>query len=65
MLSKAVDISPSIEFQLIQVLCQENVEYIVSPYKADAQMAYLSIKKHVAAVITEDSDLISFGYQEC
>eukprot|EP01018_Ginkgo_biloba_P029376 Gb_08129 [translate_table: standard] len=58
---KAVDISPSIAFQLIKVLRQENVEYIVAPYEADAQMAFLSIRKHVAAVITEDSDLIPFG----
>lgn len=61
---KAVDISPSIAFQLIQVLRQENVEYIVAPYEADAQMAFLSIKNHVAAVITEDSDLIPFGCQK-
>ncbi|GLJ40054.1 hypothetical protein SUGI_0820140 [Cryptomeria japonica] len=58
---KAVDISPLIAFQLIQVLRQENVDYIVAPYEADAQMTYLSIKRHVEAVITEDSDLIPFG----
>ncbi|PKA60995.1 Exonuclease 1 [Apostasia shenzhenica] len=58
---KAVDISPSIAFQLIRVLKQENVEYIVAPYEADAQMTFLSIYNHVDAVITEDSDLIPFG----
>nr|CAD1828013.1 unnamed protein product [Ananas comosus var. bracteatus] len=58
---KAVDITPSIAFQLIQVLKQEKVDYIVAPYEADAQMTFLSINKLVDAVITEDSDLIPFG----
>ncbi|KAJ1698378.1 hypothetical protein LUZ63_006890 [Rhynchospora breviuscula] len=58
---KAVDISPSIAYELIQVLKNEKVDYIVAPYEADAQMAFLSINKLVDAVITEDSDLIPFG----
>nr|CAD1827906.1 unnamed protein product [Ananas comosus var. bracteatus] len=58
---KAVDITPSIAFQLIQVLKQEKVDYIVAPYEADAQMTFLSINKLVDAVITKDSDLIPFG----
>ncbi|KAL1192576.1 Exonuclease 1 [Cardamine amara subsp. amara] len=59
--SKAVDISPSIAHKLIQVLRQENVDYVVAPYEADAQMAFLAITKQVDAIITEDSDLIPFG----
>ncbi|KAK2642644.1 hypothetical protein Ddye_024407 [Dipteronia dyeriana] len=58
---KAVDISPSIAHELIQVLRQENVCYVVAPYEADAQMTFLAISKQVDAVITEDSDLIAFG----
>ncbi|GAB2224777.1 hypothetical protein Drorol1_Dr00005550 [Drosera rotundifolia] len=58
---KAVDISPAIAYDLIQVLKQENVYYIVAPYEADAQMAFLAVNKLVDAVITEDSDLIPFG----
>ncbi|KAF5475250.1 hypothetical protein F2P56_007078 [Juglans regia] len=58
---KAVDISPLIAHELIQVLKQENVSYIVAPYEADAQMTFLAIGKQVEAVITEDSDLIPFG----
>ena len=45
----------------MQVLKQENVDYIVAPYEADAQMTFLSVNKLVDAVITEDSDLIPFG----
>ncbi|KAE7996327.1 hypothetical protein FH972_001058 [Carpinus fangiana] len=58
---KAVDISPLIAHELIQVLKQENVSYVVAPYEADAQMTFLAISKQVEAVITEDSDLIPFG----
>ncbi|KAJ7968819.1 Exonuclease 1 [Quillaja saponaria] len=58
---KAVDISPSIARELIQVLKQENVLYVVAPYEADAQMTFLAASKQVEAVITEDSDLIPFG----
>ncbi|KAG5029554.1 hypothetical protein JHK87_013068 [Glycine soja] len=55
---KAVDISPQIACELIQ---QENLQYIVAPYEADAQMTFLAISGQVDAVITEDSDLIPFG----
>ncbi|KAI3680866.1 hypothetical protein L6452_35643 [Arctium lappa] len=58
---KAVDISPAIAYELIQVLKQENISYVVAPYEADAQMTFLAVSKHVDAVITEDSDLIPFG----
>nr|POE91781.1 exonuclease 1 [Quercus suber] len=58
---KAVDISPLIACELIQVLKQENVSYVVAPYEADAQMTFLAVSKQVEAVITEDSDLIPFG----
>jgi len=44
-----------------KVLRREGVHYIVAPYEADAQMAFLANTKQVDAVITEDSDLIAFG----
>ena len=45
--------------------CDElGVRYIVAPYEADAQLAYMQRMGHVAAVITEDSDLLVFGCRE-
>ncbi|CAL2037641.1 unnamed protein product [Caenorhabditis brenneri] len=38
-----------------------NVDIVVAPYEADAQLAYLMESKLVDSVITEDSDLIVFG----
>ena len=39
----------------------EEIEFIVSPYEADAQLAYLSRTNYVDYIVTEDSDLIAFG----
>lgn len=41
-----------------QVLKKCGIEYVVAPYEADAQLAFLSMRDLVAAVITEDSDLL-------
>ena len=46
---------------LCQVLKTKNIECIVAPYEADAQLAYLNKIGHVDGVITEDSDLLAFG----
>lgn len=40
---------------------RNNVECIVSPYEADAQLAYLSRIDYVDVVVSEDSDLLAFG----
>lgn len=41
--------------------CQrEGVEIIVAPFEADAQLACLAMNSHIAAILTEDSDLILF-----
>ncbi|XP_030455410.1 exonuclease 1 [Syzygium oleosum] len=64
---RGVSITPSMAHQLIQILKSENIEFIVAPYEADAQLAYLSSLEAenggVAAVITEDSDLVAYGCQ--
>lgn len=43
------------------MLLKESVEFVVAPYEADAQMAYLAITGQVHAVITEDSDMLPYG----
>lgn len=39
----------------------DNVRIVHSPGEADPQLAYLARERYVAAVVTEDSDLIVFG----
>jgi len=46
---------------LVDVLASLKVEYIISPYEADAQMAYMVKEKIADFAITEDSDLIAYG----
>eukprot|EP00884_Botryococcus_braunii_P003286 jgi/Botrbrau1/12959/Bobra.154_2s0018.2 len=58
---KAVDISPRLAKEFIEALKLAEVEFIVAPYEADAQMAFFALNGHVHAVITEDSDLLAYG----
>jgi exonuclease-1 len=44
-----------------QALKERGVQFVVAPYEADAQMAYLAIRGDVWAVVTEDSDLLAYG----
>ncbi|KAF8609738.1 PIN domain-like protein [Ceratobasidium sp. AG-I] len=58
---KCVDITPQMAFQVIKALRAEGVSYVVAPYEADAQLAYLERHGIVDGIITEDSDLVVFG----
>ncbi|CAD6913258.1 unnamed protein product [Tilletia controversa] len=59
--SKCLDVSPAIAYQLIKALKREKVSYIVAPYEADAQLAYLEKEGIIDGIITEDSDMLVFG----
>ena len=37
----AVDITPEMAYRLVQVAKQMGVQYVVVPYEADAQLAYM------------------------
>ncbi|KAL1695188.1 exodeoxyribonuclease 1 [Schizophyllum commune] len=58
---KCVDVTPEMAYQVIKALRVENVKYVVAPYEADAQMAFLERTGAVHAILTEDSDLLVFG----
>lgn len=45
----------------MQALRAESVPYVVAPYEADAQLAYLERIGVADGIITEDSDLLVFG----
>ena len=59
--SRAVDITPELYVPLIKRLLARNISYIIAPYEADAELAYLSRNHLVDFVITEDSDLLPLG----
>ena len=48
----------------IQELKRRKVDYVVSPYESDAQLAFLYQQKIVDVVITEDSDLLAYGVEK-
>jgi exonuclease-1 len=58
---KAVDVTPEMARQLIDELRKTQVQYVVAPYEADAQMVYLERKGIVDGILSEDSDLLVFG----
>ncbi|KAJ9073858.1 Rad2 nuclease [Entomophthora muscae] len=57
---RSIDITPEIAYTLMQVLIERKLPYVVAPYEADAQLAFLSRNGHLAAVVSEDSDLLVF-----
>ncbi|KAG9032667.1 Rad2 nuclease [Tulasnella sp. JGI-2019a] len=58
---KCVDVTPAMAHQVIKALKLEHVSYVVAPYEADAQLAYLELNGMVDGIVTEDSDLLVFG----
>lgn len=60
-INRSVNITHNMAHQLIQECRKRNVDYIVAPYEADGQLGFLSRRKIVDYVITEDSDLTLFG----
>lgn len=63
-LQRCVDITHEMALQLIKVCRAMNVDCVVAPYEADAQLAYLNKIGLADYVITEDSDLTLFGCQK-
>ena len=58
---RAVDITPAAAHQLVDALRARGIAFVVAPYEADAQCAYLALNGFVDAVLTEDSDLLAYG----
>lgn len=60
-LRRSIDVTHEMALALIHECRRRNVDCIVAPYEADAQLAYLNLKNIAQIVITEDSDLVLFG----
>jgi exonuclease 1 len=58
---RGIEITHDMARQLIKAIRKLNVEYVVAPYEADAQLAWLATNGHVDLVVTEDSDLVVYG----
>ncbi|KAJ9593956.1 hypothetical protein L9F63_014597 [Diploptera punctata] len=60
-LRRCIDVTHKMALALIKECRRHNVDCIVAPYEADAQLAYLNMQNIAQIVITEDSDLVLFG----
>ncbi|KAF1980943.1 hypothetical protein K402DRAFT_254198 [Aulographum hederae CBS 113979] len=60
-LQKAVDVTPEMARMLIEELKHSNIDFVVAPYEADSQLAYLERKGIIHGILSEDSDLLVFG----
>lgn len=58
---KSIQITPQIVKVFIDHLRSHNLEFVVAPYEADAQLVYLENKGLISAIHTIDSDLLVFG----
>jgi len=58
---RCVEVKFDIVQQIIAYCKREHIDYIVSPYEADAQLAFLNLNNICDFVITEDTDLILYG----
>lgn len=47
--------------ELIKVLRAKEIDYVVAPFEADSELAFLMKNKYIDALVTEDSDLLAFG----
>jgi exonuclease 1 len=58
---KSIDVTPYMARQLIEELKKMDIQYVVAPYEADAQLAYLEKKGIIDGILSEDSDLLVYG----
>ncbi|KAJ2368182.1 Rad2 nuclease [Coemansia sp. RSA 2610] len=61
MFQRSLEATPQMAKVVIEELKREGFRYLVAPYEADAQLAYLERTGVIAASISEDSDLVAFG----
>ena len=60
-LQKAANVTPYMARLLIEELKKQNVQYLVAPYEADAQLVYLEQQGIINGILSEDSDMLVFG----
>lgn len=58
---KAVGVTSDMVRRLVLRLRTAGVAFVVAPYEADAQLAHMARTGAVAAVVSEDSDLLAYG----
>lgn len=60
-MKRCVSVSRKIIHEITILLKNINIEYIIAPYEADAQLCYLENIGYIDCIMTDDSDMIPFG----
>lgn len=58
---RACPVTSEMARHVIRQCRQMNIEYVVAPFEADAQLAWMMHVGHIDSIITEDSDLLVYG----
>ena len=58
---RAVDVTPEMAARCVQLLRARRVAFVVAPFEADAQLAFLARSGAADVVLTEDSDMLPYG----
>ncbi|ORX70255.1 PIN domain-like protein [Linderina pennispora] len=61
---RSLEVTPQMVRCVVDELKKHGFKYVVAPYEADAQLAYLESQGVISAAVSEDSDLIVFGCQK-
>jgi hypothetical protein len=61
LLRKVFTRTPALGDALVTMLLKNDIEFLVAPYEADAQLSFLSREGLVDFVMTLDADLVTFG----
>lgn len=60
-LIEATEVTTEMAYSFIEKCKVNNIKFIVAPFEADAQLAYLNVMNIVDFVISEDSDILVYG----
>lgn len=60
-MKRCASVTPTVLYSIIRALKASGIEYIISPYEADAQLYFLQRICYIDYILTEDSDLIVYG----
>ncbi|EGR28613.1 hypothetical protein IMG5_171750 [Ichthyophthirius multifiliis] len=59
--SRCLRVNKKMIYEVIDTLFHNKIKFVISPYEADAQIAFMVRKGITDAAVTEDSDLICYG----
>lgn len=57
---RSVSITPTIIYNVMNALRAARIPFVVAPFEADAQMAWMCNEKLAAGIVTEDSDVFVY-----